>query len=69
MAKKKSVPKKSCKKSCSKKSCETKKQAQKKCGGTSPELQSEVIETKPQTKPQTKANYFLGLMKKAFGYE
>ena len=65
MAKKKSVPKKSCKKSCSKKSCESKSQAQKRCGGNLPELKSEVVEIKSQTK----ANYFLGLIKKTFGYE
>lgn len=60
MAKKKACSKSDCKKSCSKKSCGTKKQAQKKCGETLPETQN---------KPQSKADYFLGLIKKAFGYE
>ncbi len=67
MAKKKPCAnsKKCCKKTCTKKNCETKSQAQKKCGGALPELKSEVVEIKPQSK----ANYFLGLIKKAFGYE
>jgi hypothetical protein len=63
---KKSTPKtKNCtKKSCTK-NCELKTDAQKKCGGTLPEMTSKEIELKPQSK----SDYFFGLLKKVFGYE
>jgi hypothetical protein len=58
MAKKKSSPKKkpAPKKSCGKKNCEVKKPEQ-------------VIGGEFKVKPLTKADYFFGMIKKAFGYE
>lgn len=59
MAKKKSSPKK---KSCSKKVCK------KQCTAKScDKIEQEA--PKIETKSQTKTEYFLGLIKKAFGYE
>lgn len=62
MAKKKSSPKKkpTSKKSCSKKDCEVKKPD---------EVVREVTTPEFEIKPLTKADYFFGLIKQAFGYE
>ena len=58
--KKKSVPKKACKKACKKEVCEVKKP-------------DEVVQEKKlpefEIKPLTKADYFFGMFKRAFGYE
>lgn len=43
----------------------TKKDAQKKCNNKLPTLDSQEI----VLQPKSKANYFLGLIKKTFGYE
>ena len=62
MSKKKSVPKKTPapKKSCGKKNCEVKKPD---------EVVKEVKAPEFELKPLTKADYFFGMIKKAFGYE
>jgi hypothetical protein len=62
MAKKKSSPKKkpATKKSCSKKNCEVKKPD---------EVTQPIKSNEFEIKPLTKADYFFGMIKKAFGYE
>jgi hypothetical protein len=65
MAKKKSSPKKkpttkkTCDKKCSKKNCDIKKV----CG------ENLSTDSGFEIKPLTKADYFFGMIKKAFGYE
>ena len=62
--KKKTTPKKSCGKKCGKNNCLSKDEAQKICNSKLPTLKSEEI----ILQPESKANYLLGLIKKAFGY-
>lgn len=64
MAKKKATPKK-CSGKCSKKNCETKSDAQKRCNNQLPEFSSEEV----VLRPKSKTAYFLGLIKKTFGYD
>lgn len=59
------MAKKKCSGKCSKKNCMTKKDAQKKCNNRLPTLDSQEI----VLQPKSRANYFYGLIKKAFGYE
>lgn len=59
------MAKKKCSGKCSKKSCGS-KNTTKKCNNKSPEtLESKDI----VLQPKSKANYFYGLIKKAFGYD